>query len=126
MKILCATLLLMAAAPASANDAVAGVSAGGIVFGKTDIVAMKKEVLNVGYDKISVDYEFLNESEAAVEETISFPMPEYTAGYKVADVYYGLLDQFSVLVDGKAVAYKTVMAANIKGKNLVKNCARRV
>jgi hypothetical protein len=30
---------------ASANDGIGAVSAGGIVFGKTDAIAMKKEVL---------------------------------------------------------------------------------
>jgi hypothetical protein len=113
-------LLLALAAPAAshANDGIAGVSAGGIVFGKTDAVAMKKEVLNVSYDKISVDYDFLNESAADVEETISFPLPEYTAGYQQSDTYYGQPSGFSIVVDGKPVAYKTMLAAKLDGKDV--------
>ena len=52
---LCA-LALAAAPPCGANDGVGQVAIGGIVFGKTDAIAMKKEVLNVRHRKISVDY----------------------------------------------------------------------
>lgn len=103
VRTLVATLALLFAAPALANDGIAAQSAGGIVFGKTDAVAMKKEVLSVSADLIKVDYEFLNESGKDVEETIFFPLPEYAAGYHGSPTYYGQPQQFSVEVDGKDV-----------------------
>ena len=106
-----AALLLAFSAGAGANDAVGTVAAGGIVLRKTDAIAMKKEVLNVGYDWITVDYEFLNESGADVEETIVFPMPAYPAGQQVGDVYYGQPAGFTVSVDGKPVQARMEMRA---------------
>jgi hypothetical protein len=96
---------------AGANDGIGVVAAGGIVFKKTDAVAMKKEVLTVGYRRIAVDYEFVNESGADVEETIIFPMPAYPASVQVSDTYYGQPGGFSVTVDGKPVQTRTVLTA---------------
>ncbi|MET3133533.1 hypothetical protein AAKU55_003823 [Oxalobacteraceae bacterium GrIS 1.11] len=114
----CLALWLIQGAPCSANDGIAGVGVGGIVFGKTDAIAMKKEVLNVGYDKISVDYDFLNESDADVEETIAFPLPEYAAHYLEMDTYYGQPNDFSIVVDGKTVPFQSVLAAKLDGKDV--------
>lgn len=106
------TLAAFILAPAAlANDGVASVSAGGIVFGKTDAIAMKKEVLNVSHKLISVDYEFLNESGNDVEETIVFPLPAYPAAQQVSDSYYGQPNGFKIMVDGKPVAFTSQLAA---------------
>ncbi|WP_317201998.1 DUF4424 family protein [Janthinobacterium sp.] len=112
--------LLLSGAPALclANDGIAALSAGGIVFGKSDAIAMKKEVLNVSYDKVSVDYDFRNESALDVEETIAFPLPEYSAKYQQSPTYYGQPGAFSILVDGKALAYRTVLAARQEGRDV--------
>lgn len=102
-----------------ANDGIAAVGVGGIVFGKTDAIAMKKEVLTISYDKISVDYEFLNESAKDVEETIVFPLPPYPAVLLPSDAHYGQPDGFSIVVDGKPVAFKSrVSALTPKGKDV--------
>jgi len=82
-----ALLASMLPAMATANDGIAAVGLGGIVFGKTDAIAMKKEVLTISYDKISVDYEFLNESGKDVEETIVFPLPPYSAVAAPSNAY---------------------------------------
>ena len=111
MKYAIAALMLAFSAGAGANDGIGAVAAGGIVFGKTDAVAMKKEVLNVGHDRITVDYEFLNESGADVEETIVFPMPAYPVRQQEADAYYGQPSGFTVTVDGKPVRMRTVVRA---------------
>ncbi|MBV7538328.1 DUF4424 domain-containing protein [Duganella sp. sic0402] len=96
---------------ASANDGIGAVSAGGIVFGKTDAIAMKKEVLTVSHQRISVDYEFVNESAKDVEETIIFPLPAYPATNLPSDTYYGQPSDFSILVNGKPVGFRTVVQA---------------
>lgn len=96
---------------ASANDGIGGVSAGGIVFRNTDAIAMKKEVLNVSHQLISVDYEFVNESAQDVTETIVFPLPSYPATNLPSDTYYGQPGGFSILVDGKPVGFRTVVQA---------------
>jgi len=119
-----AAMLLALAAGARANDAVGTVAAGGIVLRKTDAIAMKKEVLNVGYDWITVDYEFLNESGTDVEETIIFPMPAYPAGQQVGDVYYGQPAGFTVSVDGKPVKTTMEMRALFGGADVTAQLKR--
>jgi hypothetical protein len=112
----CAALLLPCLA--FANDGIGGVSAGGIVFRKTDAIAMKKEVLTVSYRLISVDYEFINESPADVEETIIFPLPAYPASEQPSDTYFGRPGGFSIKVDGKPVGYSTVVRASLNGEDV--------
>lgn len=101
-----------------ANDGIGSVSAGGIIVGKTDSVAMKKEVLTVSPDLIKVEYEFVNESKSDVEETIIFPLPAYEAGYHQSPTYYGQPKQFSIEVDGKRRDYQTVLLAKLDGKDV--------
>lgn len=113
-----AALLLALASGARANDAVGTVAAGGIVLRKTHAIAMKKEVLNVGHEWITVDYEFLNESGADVEETVIFPMPAYPAAQQVADTYYGQPGGFKVTVDGKPVQARTEVRALLGRKDV--------
>jgi hypothetical protein len=111
-------LLVAALAPglALANDGVSSVSAGGVVFRKTDAIAMKKEVLNVSQDLISVDYEFVNESSSDVEETMAFPLPVYAAAENPTKTYYGQPDGFTIEVDGKPVGFTTVLVALYAGQ----------
>jgi hypothetical protein len=110
MQYVLATLLFLPLL-ASANDGIGSVSAGGIVFRNTDAIAMKKEVLTVGYQIITVDYEFLNESGADVEETIIFPLPAYPAAEQGSETYYGQPNGFSIQVDGRPVKFRTVVRA---------------
>ncbi|KQV44931.1 hypothetical protein ASD07_20565 [Duganella sp. Root336D2] len=111
MHLAIAALTLSSAA--LANDGIAAVGVGGIVFGKTDAIAMKKEVLNISHNLISVDYEFLNESASDVEETIVFPLPPYPAAQQDSDTYYGQPDGFSIRVDGKPVSFQSRMVARL-------------
>ena len=110
--------LTMLSLNAFANDGIGYSSGGGIILGKTDSIAMKKEVLNVSYKKISVDYEFLNESNKVLEETIIFPLPTYGADFEMSDAYYGEPNNFIIKVNGKNVEYKTQIKATIDEKDI--------
>jgi len=101
--------MLGMAMPAFANDGIAAVGLGGLILAKTDDIAMKKEVLNVGWQQISIDYEFLNESSSDKEETITFPLPEYPVFDPYNLSYFGQPDAFSIAVDGQSVPYKTIV-----------------
>jgi len=117
MKSIIAVALLLPAL-AGANDGIGGVSAGGIVFGKTDAIAMKKEVLTVSHRLISVDYEFVNESAKDVVETIIFPLPVYTATLLPSPTYYGQPGNFSITVDGKPVDFRTEVRAMLDDEDV--------
>jgi hypothetical protein len=120
MKKIALHLILVSLFPALAfaNDGVAGVSAGGIVFHKTDAIAMKREVLNVSYKLISVDYEFLNESAQDVEETLVFPLPAYPVTGRPYDSYYGQPSGFSIRVDGQPVSFTPRLVALLDKKDV--------
>jgi hypothetical protein len=104
--------------PAHANDGIAGVTMGGIVFKKTDAVAMKKEVLSVSHDLITVAYEFVNESAADVTETIVFPLPPYTAAQQPSGTYYGQPNGFLIRVDGQPVGFTSRIVALHEGEDV--------
>lgn len=69
---------LTAAVPAAANDTMANLGTGGLVFIQTDSVRMVSEDLYVSADEIRVRYEFLNETDTDVETLVAFPMPDIT------------------------------------------------
>lgn len=104
-----------------ANDGIGAVATGGIILGKTTDIGMKKEVLNVAWNKISVDYQFLNESNTDKTESIVFPLPRYGANYGYNEAYYGEPNKFLVLVNGQKVDYKTHVQAYLKNKNITQD-----
>lgn len=107
---LAASLLtpMFATAPAQANDGIANVSIGGVVFRKSDAIVMKKEVLSISHDLISVEHEFANDTGTEVEEVIVFPLPAYPAMQERGDTCYGRPAGFSIRADGRPVAYTTI------------------
>lgn len=96
--------LLMFPICAYANDSIAGVSAGGITLLKSEDIRMVKEILEISANKISVQYQFLNESGRDIKNTIAFPMPSYSApSAHVYDLNNKPLRPFSTYVNGQAV-----------------------
>lgn len=102
-----------------ANDGFGTLGAGGIIIGKTHDIAMAKEVLDISYDKIKVDYEFINESDHDITETIVFPIPPYLVGDpNPYPDYHGNLPNFNIAVNGRTISFQTkVRAVNWDNKN---------
>lgn len=118
MKLLNIFAMLILPYIAFANDGFGALGAGGIIIGKTDDIAMAKEVLEISYDKIKVDYEFVNESDHDITETIVFPIPPYLVGDPDPyPGYKGSLPNFSVTVNGKMVNVQTKVRAVIYDDN---------
>ena len=61
-----------------ANDSMANLGAGGLVFVRTDSVKMVSEDLYVSPDLVRVRYEFRNEGETDAQTLVAFPMPDIT------------------------------------------------
>lgn len=99
---------------ALASESTTGVPVGGIVLNNTDRIALKKQVIGISRSVVSADYELLNESASELEETITFPLPEYPARQEGA-TYYGEPNSLMITVDGKPAKFKTVMSAKLKG-----------
>ncbi len=111
-KFLLAGLLLPVLAQGA--DSVKGVAVGGIVLNNTDRLALKKQVLTISRAAVMSEYELVNESAIPLEETISFPLPEYSAARQGAGTYYGEPSQFSLTVDGEPAPVKTVLVAKLQ------------
>ncbi|WGS48096.1 DUF4424 domain-containing protein [Paraburkholderia sp. D15] len=120
MKIrpLLASVVFAASISAFANDGIGGVDTGNITLGHTDKVAMAKEVLDIAPDRISVDYEFLNESANDVHESLIFPLPPYGADASQEPGYWGQPHGFRILVDGESKSFSTHVSARFKGKDI--------
>jgi hypothetical protein len=79
MKITSALILAGAmalpVAPALANDTMAEIATGGLVFVRTDAVAIASEDLYISPDEVRVAYQFRNDTSEDVEAIVAFPMP---------------------------------------------------
>lgn len=75
-----AALLLLAAAvlPAGANDTMAQLGTGGLVFLTNQDITMASEDLFVSPDEVRVDYRFENTSTTDQQVLVAFPMPDIT------------------------------------------------
>jgi len=94
-------------APALANDTTAQLSTGGLIFVRTDAVAMEREDLFISPDEVRVAYLFRNISDADVESLVAFPMPDIVANpyvnVSIPDLASDNFLDFTVTVDDIAV-----------------------
>lgn len=112
-------VLSVAAGSALANDGFGQLGVGGIAIGKTDSIAMAKEVLDISYRDIHVAYDFLNVSAADVTTTVSFPLPAYAAFPAQSGVISkGRPAGFSVTVNGQARGFETRVQAVHDGRDI--------
>jgi hypothetical protein len=110
-KILLAGLLLPVLA--QATDSIEGVAVGGILLNNTDRISLKKQVLNINRAAVTSDYELINDSATPLEETITFPLPEYAVAKQAANTYYGEPVGLRITVDGQPAPFKTVLIARV-------------
>ncbi len=68
----------MAATPAFANDTMAELTTGGLVFTRTEAVMIDSEDLYISPDAVRVEYVFRNVTDKDVESIVAFPMPDIT------------------------------------------------
>ena len=96
---------------ALANDSSAELSAGGLVFTRSNEVAVQSEHLTISPDTISVRYQFVNESDRPLTLTIAFALPDidlstediYSIPYGNGTNFLG----FQTRVAGKLVSFTT-------------------
>ena len=79
MRFVLALAILLALIPgtASPNDAAASTAAGGIQLRREARISMEKERLFISEKKITVEYEFLNETDQDITTEVAFPVPPY-------------------------------------------------
>ncbi len=104
------------AAPATANDTVASMGAGGLVFQRTDGIEMRSEDLYVSAREIRVLYRFFNLTENDIATLVAFPMPDLLGGIE-GDVAIEdpLRMPFTTTVNGRRVATNVEQKAVLNG-----------
>lgn len=100
-------LSLSCASPALANDTTAELRTGGLVFVRSDVVAMEREDLYISPGEVRVAYRFRNTSNADVDSIVAFPMPDIqgdpNSDVAVPDSQADNFLGFSVEVDGRRI-----------------------
>jgi hypothetical protein len=109
-----AVLASLLAFPLSGDDGHASVGAGGITLTKESRILMKKEKLSIGMQKVSVEFEFLNESATGISTDVAFPIPAYQWPYLGSERIPNFPD-FRVWVDGVEIKYSTELRATRNG-----------
>lgn len=110
-RALSCTLTLLAAtlavAPARANDTMADLKAGGLVFVTTDNVEMASEDLYLSPHAVKVDYVFHNSGDKDQTSVVAFPMPDVEGSgdfmVSVPDDGADNFMDFSVTIEGQPV-----------------------
>ena len=92
---------------ARADDSVAALAAGGLVLEKADRIALVAEELYLSDRAVRIAYRFRNLSDADVEATIAFPMPDITGdperSVDIPDPAHDNFLKFATEVDGQPV-----------------------
>jgi hypothetical protein len=70
--------MVLAAAPAFANDSTAELATGGLVFVRSDVIEMRSEQLSMSPSQVQVTYHFFNKSDQPVTSLVAFPLPDIT------------------------------------------------
>ena len=109
---------------AAANDSSATLGAGGIEITATDDITLLREDLRIGAESVTVRYEFKNVSDHDVTTAVAFPLPEIDLAElsevpvdPQTDDPANFVD-FTVSVDGKAVAPQLDVRALLKGNDI--------
>ncbi|HUR43816.1 MAG TPA: DUF4424 family protein, partial [Aestuariivirga sp.] len=110
-------LFLSTLLPASANDSVATLGAGGLILVRADTISMEKEDLFVSAKEVRVNYVFRNNDAGERVYLVAFPMPQIDPQqYLESDISVPERNKenfmnFAVTVDGVKVEPKLEMRA---------------
>jgi hypothetical protein len=107
---------------AYANDSVAALTTGGLVFKTSADIEMRSEDLAISLKRIEVRYRFFNRAAADQTVTVAFPMPEVDNGeansIAVPDDESDNFLHFRVAVDGREVATRIEQKAFLAGRDV--------
>jgi hypothetical protein len=115
---LAATIFLLLPAVSLADDSAVSIAAGGLVARRETRVVMAKEVLKISPTKVTVDYDFRNDSNQDVATEVAFPIPPYSYDFDGPEIASEAFSGFRLIVNGKPVAYQIEAKATLNGKDV--------
>jgi Domain of unknown function (DUF4424) len=115
---LCVPLAVLALVlPLRGDDGAASVGAGGVVLRREARISMEKERLTIGMRKVTVEFDFLNESAQDISTEVAFPIPPYNESLMLGMERLPNFPDFKVWVDGREIEYKTEIKGSLGGKD---------
>jgi hypothetical protein len=110
-------LMILATIPLRADDGAASIAVGGVVvMNREPRITMAKEVLLISASKVTVDYDFRNDSDEDITTAVAFPIPDYD--HDLAREARGAsqrgFDDFQLRIDGAATRYLVEARAFLK------------
>src|SRR5579859_7226282 len=119
LKFLClaffiAGLFVCGAHRVAANDTEVSIAAGGIQMTKDARISMEKERLTIGREKVTVEYEFLNESDADITTQVAFPVGHFCFEGECGPPAFA---DFRVWIEGREVKFAVKAIATIDGND---------
>lgn len=113
-----ASLLIIASLCLYADDGAASIAVGGVVvMRKEPRITMAREVLEISESKVTVDYDFRNDSDEDVTTEVAFPIPDYDLNMTEVDPFRQGFDDFKLWINGTPATYSTEARAYVKGKD---------
>lgn len=114
----CFTAFFLIPLRAYADDGAASIAAGGIVMEREPRIAMQKEVLRISAEKVSVDYEFRNDTDKSITTEIAFPVPPYSLDWDTFSINSQGFDDFHLTVEQKPTHFDVEIKAMLKGRDV--------
>ena len=109
-----ALVAVLACPNVSGDDGAASVGLGGIQLVREARISMEKERLTISAQKVSVEFEFLNQADKDLTTEVAFPIPAYDQKYLHASYPKGV-DDFQVWVEGREIKYQIEAKAMLNG-----------
>ncbi len=99
--------------------------AGGLQWSREPAVSMVKERLTISMQKVTVEFEFLNETDHDISARVGFPIPDYTFAYRQPVIFpfapegsnSSYFNDFTVWINDKQRKYQTEERAFLNGKD---------
>jgi hypothetical protein len=104
-------LIFSVCSPVTGNDSAASSALGGIQLRREPRVAMLKETLTINVEKVTVEYDFLNDTDHDISTEVAFPIPSYSVTFSASGIRD--FEDFKVWVDDHEVKYQTFAKAKL-------------
>jgi hypothetical protein len=104
--LLLAVAACLAVHPLHADDGAASIAAGGLVLMKREPrTTMAKEILQISPRRVTVDYDFRNDSDVPITTVVAFPVPAYTFGEDSETFGDPAFSDFQLTIDGSHATF---------------------
>lgn len=121
--VMAAGLLALLPAPAKANDTQAALGLGGLIFERSDEIAMESEDLYLSHDKVRVRYTYRNLTSKPVTILVAFPLPDVPVEGRDLEWTQSAYPDWDAIgmttkVDGKQVELLRIDVPKLGGKDI--------